>query len=160
MLHRRNGLPEGVEPMSMISQASTATPAAQVVPLRGGQTHKDLYEVGEIPPLGHVPKKMYAWVIRQERHGEPEVAMQQEVVEVPSLDSHDVLVMVMAAGGNYNGVWAGLGKPISPFNIHKAEYHIAGSDSTGVIWAVGSKVTRSRVCVEVAVHSNQDVGDD
>ena len=22
---------------------------------------KDLYEVGEIPPLGHVPAKMYAW---------------------------------------------------------------------------------------------------
>ena len=22
---------------------------------------KDLYEIGEIPPLGHVPKNMYAW---------------------------------------------------------------------------------------------------
>ncbi|MEO0580559.1 MAG: crotonyl-CoA carboxylase/reductase, partial [Pseudomonadota bacterium] len=27
---------------------------------------KDLYEVGEIPPLGHVPKQMYAWTIRAE----------------------------------------------------------------------------------------------
>jgi crotonyl-CoA carboxylase/reductase len=36
---------------------------------------KDLYEVGEIPPLGHVPKEMYAWTIRQERHGEPDQAM-------------------------------------------------------------------------------------
>jgi crotonyl-CoA carboxylase/reductase len=25
---------------------------------------KDLYEMGEIPPLGHVPKNMYAWAIR------------------------------------------------------------------------------------------------
>src|SRR5690625_2698224 len=123
---------EGVEPMSSINPASAATPLAEVVPLRGGQTQKDLYEVGEIPPLGHVPKKMYAWVIRQERHGEPETAMLQEVVDVPTLDSHDVLVMVMAAGVNYPGVWAGLGKPISPFNIHKAEYHIAGSDANGV----------------------------
>lgn len=146
--------------MSSISQASTAPSLAQVVPLRGGQTQKDLYEVGEIPPLGHVPKKMYAWVIRQERHGEPEAAMQQEVVDVPKLDSHDVLVMVMAAGVNYNGVWAGLGKPISPFNIHKAEYHIAGSDATGIIWAVGSKVTRWKVGDEVVVHCNQDDGDD
>ena len=24
---------------------------------------KDLYEIGEIPPLGYVPKKMYAWAI-------------------------------------------------------------------------------------------------
>src|SRR5690625_6614983 len=67
---------EGVEPMSSINPASAVTPLAEVVPLRGGQTQKDLYEVGEIPPLGHVPKKMYAWVIRQERHGEPETAMQ------------------------------------------------------------------------------------
>ena len=28
---------------------------------------KDLYEIGEIPPLGHVPKNMYAWAIRKER---------------------------------------------------------------------------------------------
>ncbi|RZK97585.1 MAG: crotonyl-CoA carboxylase/reductase, partial [Methylobacterium sp.] len=33
---------------------------------------KDLYEMGEIPPLGHVPAKMYAWAIRRERHGPPE----------------------------------------------------------------------------------------
>jgi hypothetical protein len=32
---------------------------------------KDLYEIGEIPPLGHVPAKMYAWAIRRERHGAP-----------------------------------------------------------------------------------------
>ena len=32
---------------------------------------KDLYDVGEIPPLGHVPEKMHAWAIRRERHGEP-----------------------------------------------------------------------------------------
>ena len=31
---------------------------------------KDLYELGEIPPLGHVPKNMYAWTIREERHGD------------------------------------------------------------------------------------------
>ncbi|MDF2095204.1 crotonyl-CoA carboxylase/reductase [Aquibaculum arenosum] len=134
--------------------------AAEVVALRPARTAKDLYEVGEIPPLGHVPKQMYAWVIRRERHGEPESSMQQEVVEVPELDSHDVLVMVMAAGVNYNGVWAGLGKPISPFDVHKAEYHIAGSDAAGVIWAVGSKVKRWKVGDEVVVHCNQDDGDD
>ena len=74
---------------------------------------KDLYEIGEIPPLGHVPKNMYAWAIRKERHGEPDTAMQVEVLPTWPLDSHDVLVLVMAAGVNYNGVWASLGKPIS-----------------------------------------------
>jgi crotonyl-CoA carboxylase/reductase len=121
---------------------------------------KDLYEVGEIPPLGHVPSKMYAWAIRRERHGEPDQAMQIEVVDTPVLDSHDVLVMVMAAGVNYNGVWAALGKPISPFDVHKADYHIAGSDAAGVVWAVGDKVKRVKVGDEVVVHCNQDDGDD
>ncbi len=37
---------------------------------------KDVYEIGEIPPLGYVPKQMYAQVIRQERFGEPQQAFQ------------------------------------------------------------------------------------
>ncbi|MFO0987090.1 MAG: crotonyl-CoA carboxylase/reductase, partial [Alphaproteobacteria bacterium] len=121
---------------------------------------KDLYEVGEIPPMGHVPKKMYAWTIRRERHGEPDTAMQVEVVDVPRLDSHDVLILVMAAGVNYNGVWAALGKPISPFDVHKAEFHVAGSDASGIVYAVGDKVKRFKVGDEVVVHCNQDDGDD
>ena len=66
-------------------------------------------------------------------------AMQQEVVPTPIPESDEVLVMVMAAGVNYNGVWASLGLPISPFDVHKAEYHIAGSDASGIVWAVGSQ---------------------
>jgi crotonyl-CoA carboxylase/reductase len=136
------------------------TEVAEAVQPRAGQKTKNLYEVGEIPPLGHVPKQMYAWAIRRERHGEPEEAMQVEVVDVPELDSHDVLVMVMAAGVNYNGVWASLGVPVTPFDIHKADYHIAGSDASGIVWAVGSKVTRWQVGDEVVVHCHQDDGDD
>ena len=121
---------------------------------------KDLYEIGEMPPLGHVPKQMYAWAIRRERHGEPDKSFQVEVVDVPVLDSHEVLVLVMAAGVNYNGIWAGLGQPISPFDVHKAEYHIAGSDASGIVWAVGDKVKAWKVGDEVVVHCNQDDGDD
>ena len=121
---------------------------------------KDLYEIGEIPPLGHVPKQMYAWAIRRDRHGPPEQSMQLEVVPTWELDSHDVLVLVMAAGVNYNGVWAGLGKPISVFDVHKLPYHIAGSDASGIVWAVGSKVKHWKVGDEVVIHCNQDDGDD
>ena len=46
-----------------LSETGTTLPAGEI---------KDLYEVGEIPPLGHVPSKMYAWAIRKERHGVPE----------------------------------------------------------------------------------------
>ena len=121
---------------------------------------KDLYEMGEMPPLGHVPKQMYGWAIRRERHGEPDTAMLQEVLNVPEIDNYDVLVLVMAAGVNYNGVWAALGVPISPFDSHKQPYHIAGSDASGIVWAVGAKVTRWKIGDEVVVHCNQDDGDD
>jgi len=124
------------------------------------QPVKDLYEIGEIPPLGHVPKQMYAWAIRRDRQGEPEQAMQLETVPTWELDSHEVLVLVMAAGVNYNGVWAGLGVPISMFDVHKADFHVAGSDCSGIVWAVGDKVKRWKVGDEVVVHCNQDDGDD
>jgi len=121
---------------------------------------KELYEVGEIPPLGYVPKKMYAWVIRRDRHGEPDKSFKVEVVETPVLDSTEVLIFVMAAGVNYNGIWAGLGIPISPFDVHKEDFHVAGSDAAGIVWAIGDKVTRWKVGDEVVVHCNQDDGDD
>ena len=135
-----------------LAAVSQATAPAGVV--------KDLYEIGEIPPLGHVPKNMYAWAIRKDRHGPPDEAMQVEVVPTWELDSHDVLVLVMAAGVNYNGVWASLGKPISTLDGHKNPYHIAGSDASGIVWAVGSKVKRWKVGDEVVIHCNQDDGDD
>ncbi|GJE69667.1 crotonyl-CoA carboxylase/reductase [Methylorubrum podarium] len=136
--------------------------AASAAPAWTGQTAeaKDLYELGEIPPLGHVPAKMYAWAIRRERHGPPEESHQLEVLPVWEIGDDEVLVYVMAAGVNYNGVWAGLGEPISPFDVHKGEYHIAGSDASGIVWKVGAKVKRWKVGDEVIVHCNQDDGDD
>ena len=121
---------------------------------------KDLYDIGEIPPLGHIPEKMHAWAIRRERHGEPDKSFQLEVVPTPKPGADEVLVLVMAAGVNYNGVWAGLGQPISPFDVHGAEFHIAGSDASGIVWAVGEKVKRWKVGDEVVIHCNQDDGDD
>ena len=121
---------------------------------------KDLYEIGEIPPLGHVPQSMYAWCIRQERHGAPESAMQVEVVPTWKIGQDEVLILVMAAGVNYNGVWAALGTPISPIDGHKNPFHVAGSDASGIVYAVGEKVKRWKVGDEVVIHCNQDDGDD
>ena len=132
----------------------------QLRPRRASAAPKDLYEIGEIPPLGHVPEKMYAWAIRKERHGPPETSFQVEVLPTWPIADDEVLVLVMAAGVNYNGVWAGLGQPISPIDGHKNPYHIAGSDASGLVWAVGAKVKRWKVGDEVIVHCNQDDGDD
>ncbi|GLK81580.1 crotonyl-CoA carboxylase/reductase [Methylopila turkensis] len=121
---------------------------------------KDLYELGEVPPLGHVPANMYAWVVRKERHGPPESANELEVVPVWEIGEEEVLVYVMAAGVNYNHVWASLGEPVSPLDVHKLPIHIGGSDASGIVWAVGSKVKRWKVGDEVIIHCNQDDGDD
>src|ERR1700754_4581406 len=72
----------------------------------------DLYELGDVPELGVVPTKMLAQVIRAERFGEPLDAFKEEAVPVPELGPRDVLVYVMAAGVNYNNVWAAMGVPI------------------------------------------------
>ena len=51
------------------------------------EVYKDLYDIGEIPPLGHVPAKMHAWVVRKDRHGPPEQSMQLEVETAAALDA-------------------------------------------------------------------------
>ena len=58
---------------------------------------KDVYEIGEIPPVGAVPTRMHAQLVRPDRYGEPEKAIQDEVIDVPELGPTDALVMVMAA---------------------------------------------------------------
>ena len=118
----------------------------------------DIVPIGETPELGVVPREMHAFVIRRERHGEPEHAMQQETMPVPTPGPGEVLVQVMAAGVNYNGVWASLGLPLSVLDVHKENFHIAGSDASGVVWAVGPGVKTCKVGDEVVLHCNQSCG--
>ena len=61
---------------------------------------KELYDLGEKPPLGEVPPKMHAFLVRQDRFGAPESAWQREVIDTPELGPKDVLVYVMATGIN------------------------------------------------------------
>ncbi len=80
---------------------------------------KDLYELGEAPPLGHVPARMHAMTIRRERFGPPKDAFQREVVPTPSIGPREVLVYVMAAGINFNNVWAAKGIPIDVIAVRQ-----------------------------------------
>ena len=107
---------------------------------------------------GELPDTMAAWVIRQEREGEPVDAFQVEEIEVPEPQAFEVIVRVMAAGVNFNNVWAALGTPVSVFGYgDHPEYghHIGGSDASGVVWKVGPGVTRWKPGDEVVVHCNQ-----
>jgi len=117
----------------------------------------DLRQVSEVEvEPGELPKTMAAWVIRQEREGEPRDAFQVEEIEVPEPGAFEVVVRVMAAGVNYNNVWAALGEPVSIFRYHPQEdHHIGGSDASGIVWKVGAGVTRWKPGDEVVVHCNQ-----
>ena len=117
----------------------------------------DLTQVAHVEAQpGELPATMAAWVIRQEREGEPVDAFQVEEIEVPEPGAFEVIVRVMAAGVNFNNVWAALGKPVSVFRYHPDEdHHIGGSDASGVVWKVGPGVTRWKPGDEVVVHCNQ-----
>jgi crotonyl-CoA carboxylase/reductase len=120
----------------------------------------DLYEIGELPPIGEVPAKMHAQVVRPDRFGEPEKAILDEVLEVPELGPHDALVMVMAAGVNFNNVWAARGMPVDVTKTQArwgepTDFHIVGSDASGIVYAVGDQVTEVAVGDRVVVHAGQ-----
>jgi crotonyl-CoA carboxylase/reductase len=107
---------------------------------------------------GTLPETMTAWVIREERLGEPTDAFQLEEIETPQPGAFEVIVRVMAAGVNFNNVWAALGEPISVmrYGDHpQYGHHIGGSDASGIVWKVGEGVTRWKAGDEVVIHCNQ-----
>src|SRR5436309_12678449 len=117
----------------------------------------DVANVSEIAvEPGTLPETMAAWVIRREREGEPREAFQVEEIEVAEPAAFEVVVRVMAAGVNYNNVWAALGQPVSVFDSHPDEdHHIGGSDASGIVWKTGPGVTRWKPGDEVVIHCNQ-----
>ena len=120
----------------------------------------DLYEIGDLPQPGEVPRRMYAQVIRPERFGDPDKAFEVEAIDVPEVGPDEVLVSVMAAGINYNNVWAARGVPIDVCKNHArygepSDFHIGGSDASGVVARIGSNVTTVSVGDHVVVHSGQ-----
>ncbi|MFD7500163.1 crotonyl-CoA carboxylase/reductase [Streptomyces sp. NPDC059850] len=103
--------------------------------------------LGETPPLGEVPPLMHAAVIRRERYGQPREAFRQEILPTPRPGRSQVLVLVMAAGLNYNSVFAARGNPVDVIAARNAcgqteDFHIGGSEGAGIVWAVGEDVTR------------------
>jgi crotonyl-CoA carboxylase/reductase len=107
---------------------------------------------------GELPETMTAWVIREERLGEPVDAFQLEEIETPLPGAFEVIVRVMAAGVNFNNVWAALGEPVSVmrYGDHpQYGHHIGGSDASGIVWKVGEGVTRWQPGDEVVIHCNQ-----
>ena len=119
---------------------------------------KELYDLGDQPPLGEVPTKMHAFMVRQDRFGKPIDAWKSEVVDVPKIGAKDVLVYVMATGINYNNVWAALGYPVDVIATRQKKgepetFHAGGSDASGIVYKVGDQVSNVQVGDEVVIHS-------
>ncbi|MGH2660614.1 MAG: crotonyl-CoA carboxylase/reductase [Actinomycetota bacterium] len=108
---------------------------------------------------------MHAQLVRPEWFGEPEESIRDEVVDVPDIGPGEALVMVMAAGVNFNNVWAARGVPIDVTKTQArwgepTDFHIVGSDAAGIVHAVGPEVTNVKVGDRVVVHAGQWDPDD
>src|ERR1700691_644702 len=105
--------------------------------------HKEIYEIGQVPPIGVVPKQMYAQVIRADRFGDPNHAFKVEKIAVPEIKADEVLVYVMAAGVNFNNVWAALGSPVDVIGARQkakydhSDFHIGGSEAFVIVKCAG-----------------------
>jgi crotonyl-CoA carboxylase/reductase len=113
--------------------------------------------IGSLPPVGEVPERMLAQVVRQDRLGDPVDAFRIEEVDTPSIGPDEVLVAVMAAGLNFNNVWAAKGLPIDVIAMRQKagapeDFHVGGSDASGIVYQVGDEVENVSVGDEVVIH--------
>jgi crotonyl-CoA carboxylase/reductase len=104
---------------------------------------------------------MLAAIVRRERYGDPRDAIALEVIDVPKPARGQVVVRIMAAGINYNGIWAGLGRPLDVVSHHArngdtAGFHVPGSDATGIVWAIGEAETELSVGDAVIVSAYRE----
>ena len=118
----------------------------------------EICDLGERPALGDVPEKMHAFVVRQDRFGEPRDAWRREIIATPEIGPKDVLIYVMATGINYNNVWAALGIPVDVIADRQRkgeteDFHAGGSDCSGIVWAIGDAVDSVAIGDQVVVHS-------
>ncbi|HEV8622914.1 MAG TPA: crotonyl-CoA carboxylase/reductase [Acidimicrobiia bacterium] len=121
--------------------------------------------IGSIPPVGEIPARMHAQVVRPSRYGEPAGAFRVEEVDVPPIGPDEVLIAVMAAGINYNNVWAARGYPVDQVAVRQKggepeDFHVGGSDLSGIVYAVGDDVSHVAVGDHVVVHHGWWLPDD
>jgi crotonyl-CoA reductase len=98
---------------------------------------------------------------------DPRKSLHIEEVPTPPLGPNECLVAVMASAINFNTVWTSIFEPVSTFAFlekfgregelgarHNLDYHIVGSDASGVVLKTGPGVTRWKPGDRVTVHCN------
>jgi crotonyl-CoA reductase len=98
---------------------------------------------------------------------DPRASIRVGEVPVPELAPDEAYVAVMASSINFNTVWTSIFEPMSTFGFldrlgkesvwgarHALDYHVIGSDASGVVLRVGSAVRNWRPGDRVTVHCN------
>jgi crotonyl-CoA reductase len=130
-------------------------------------------DAGNIP----LPENMRAAFVRKDEQEmfngldhadkDPRKAIHVEEVPLPPLGPNEALVAIMASAINYNTVWTSIFEPLPTFKFlerfgkeselgkrHDLDYHIIGSDGSGVVLKVGPGVTRWKPGDRVTIHCN------
>jgi len=98
---------------------------------------------------------------------DPRKSLHVDEVDLPPLGPNECLIAVMASAINFNTVWTSIFEPLPTFVFlerygtesdlgarHDLDYHIVGSDASGVVVRTGPGVTRWKIGDEVTVHCN------
>ncbi|HUO48855.1 MAG TPA: crotonyl-CoA carboxylase/reductase [Acidimicrobiales bacterium] len=98
---------------------------------------------------------------------DPRKSLHVGEVAVPELAPDEAYVAVMASAINFNTVWTSIFEPLPTFGFldrlgkegywgkrHALDYHVVGSDASGVVIKVGSAVRNWKPGDRVVVHCN------
>src|SRR5262245_13829660 len=101
------------------------------------------------PGLDPLPTHQRVWAVVKDRwgrpaHGEPRDALREVRTPVPAIGPDEALGYVLHAGLTYNGIFAARGVPISVFDLHDRDLHVAGSGAVVLVAALGRRLARAR----------------
>jgi len=98
---------------------------------------------------------------------DPRQSLKIDEIPLPELAPDEVAIAVMASSINFNTVWTSIFEPLSTFGFldrlgkesvwgrrHAQDFHVVGSDASGVILRAGSAVRNWSIGNEVTVHCN------
>jgi crotonyl-CoA reductase len=110
-------------------------------------------------------QEMWAGVPSEDK--DPRKSLHIGDVPTPELAPDEVYLAVMASSINFNTVWTSIFEPLPTFAFldrlarestwaarHKQDFHVVGSDASGVVLRVGSAVRNWAPGDRVAVHCN------
>jgi crotonyl-CoA reductase len=138
--------------------------------IQGGASGEDIaaLPIPESYRAAHVLRSEEAmWEGVPSEEKDPRKSLHIGEVPTPAIAPDEVYLAVMASSINFNTVWTSIFEPLSTFGFldrlaresewaarHKQDYHVVGSDASGVVLRVGSAVRNWKPGDRVTVHCN------